>query len=857
MSEKTDLSDVAQAIRESQHEIPEEVPLLVNTQFVLFPFMIAPLLITEERDMRKIDDVVQGTRMIGIFAPRTADGAAADGDDGGPREESAPAETDELAAINDIGTVAMVLRMLRIPDGTLRLLVHGVQRVRVVEKLADGPYPRVKIEPVSEVTVDDNETQALKNLVREHLTKIVEASHSLPGDLITAANNVEDPGRLADMIASNLNLKLHEQQEILEILDTKLRLLRVQRIMNRELEIARIGSKIQTEVKTNIDRMQRDYFLREQLKAIRRELGEGEDGGNELDEVEQAIEAAGMPEYALKTATKELGRLRSMSPASAEYTVSRTYVDWLVSLPWNKRTEDNIDLEHARQILDEDHYDLEKVKDRILEYLAVIKLRKAIRGPILCLVGPPGVGKTSLGRSVARAMGRRFVRISLGGVRDEAEIRGHRRTYIDSMPGRIIKSLKEADSNNPVFMLDEIDKLGMDFRGDPASALLEVLDPEQNSTFSDHYLDMPFDLSNVMFITTANTLDSIPGPLLDRMEVLRLSGYTLREKVKIARRYLIPRALENSGLSDRHVTFHDDALEQIIENYTREAGLRNLEREITNICRKAARAIAEKKRRKVRVDARHVVDALGPARFERDLLDNRTREPGVVVGLAWTPTGGDILFLEATATRGSGKLTLTGKLGDVMQESVKAARTYLHAHADQFGLKEEQFSEQDLHVHVPAGAIPKDGPSAGVAMMTALASLLRGQPVAERLAMTGEITLKGAVLPVGGIKEKVLAAHRSGVQTLILPQRNEKDLVDVPAEVRQALTIHFVSTAQEVLDVALPGAEGTHRSRASRARKPAQPRPKNSRGVARRNGNGDRPGPAPAHARRNDRGGRE
>ena len=780
---------IALNVETNPAELPAEVPVLANSQFVLYPFMIAPLLIKDEAVIQMVDDVVRGSRMIGIFANRP--------DDDRNRENQS-----FFDQIHEVGTVAMVLRMLRIPDGSLRLLVHGLRRVRVAEVLALNPYPRARIEPLDEITIDDNETKALMKVSREMLAKIVEQSSQLTQDLVVAANNMDEPGRLADLIASNLSLSLEEQQEILELGDAKRRLVKVQEIMGRELEIATLGTKIQSQVKSNMDRVQREYFLREQLKAIRRELGEEGDAGEELDQLRLDVQNAGLPEDARRVADKELARLRAMSPASAEYTVSRTYLDWIVSLPWNKNTADNLDLKQAREILDQDHFDLEKIKERILEYLAVIKLRKSIRGPILCLAGPPGVGKTSLGRSVARAMGRKFVRISLGGVRDEAEIRGHRRTYIGALPGRIIKSLKDAGSNNPIFMLDEIDKLGSDFRGDPSSALLEVLDPEQNFSFTDHYLDLPFDLSNVMFITTANSLETIPGPLLDRMEVLRLSGYTLNEKVQIARRYLIPRAMRNTGLTEGNIEFTDAALESIVENYTREAGLRNLEREITGVCRKVARQVAEGHDQSVRVDPARLAADLGPAHFERDVTADRVSEPGVVVGLAWTPSGGDVLFIEATATKGQGRLTLTGQLGDVMKESVQAARTYLHANANRLGLADDLFTGQDFHIHVPAGAIPKDGPSAGITMLTALASLLRGEPVRGQLAMTGEITLKGLVLPIGGIKEKILAAHRSGIRFVILPKRNEKDLIDVPDDVRAEMTFHFVERADEVLELA-------------------------------------------------------
>jgi ATP-dependent Lon protease len=852
----------------------EPTPILAAEHFVLFPFMIAPLLVNDPKAIQLIDDVVTRSRTLALFTPRAHVRA---GDD----ERRVSVSADEngrpfFDRIHRVGCVAMILRMLKMPDGSLRLLVHGVQRARLVEPMGEEPYPLARLELIEEEIDYDAETEALKKTSREMLAKLVELSDSLGNDLVVAANNADNPGRLADLIASSLSLGLAEQQAVLELANVKRRLMRVQKVLGRELEVARIGSRIQNQVKNTLDRHQRDFFLREQLKAIRHELGEDADGGDEMEDLAKQLRAAKMPDHARKVAQKELSRLRGMSPSSPEHGVSRAYLDCLVSLPWSRHTRDNIDLKKAQKILDRDHYDLEKIKERILEYLAVIKLRRAIRGPILCLVGPPGVGKTSLGRSIAASMGRKFARMSLGGTRDEAEIRGHRRTYIGSMPGRVIKSIKDAGANNPVLMLDEIDKMGSDFRGDPASALLEVLDPEQNAHFVDHYVDLPFDLSQVMFITTANTLETIPGPLLDRMEIVRLAGYTLREKLEIARRYLVPRALENCGLGQQQVAWEDAAIEKIVEAYTREAGLRSLERQITSVCRKIARRQAEQsdkakhKSKKTgagsgsktglgasRVTPELVREFLGPESFDRDDLSDRAGQPGVAVGLAWTPTGGDILFIEATATPatapGPGRLTLTGQLGDVMKESAQAARTCLLADARRLGLAASAFDKKDLHVHVPAGAIPKDGPSAGIALLTAMASLLVDRPIRPRLAMTGEITLKGNVLPVGGIKEKVLAAHRSGIRTLILPKRNEKDMEDVPEEVRRDLTIHYVDRAEEVLRLALPKPAPKKRAtppKPAASKKRAQAAASKGRAPAPRKQAAKRPAAAPATRKR-------
>jgi len=769
--------------------VPEDLPILPNENYVLYPSMIAPLVVEEEAQIAVIDEVMKGDRIIGLFAVRPAE----------PAPES-PAES----ALYDVGTAAIILKMLKMPDGTVRLLIHGLRRVRIVERVSTHPVLRARIEPLLSVALEDNETKAMMRTTQQLLRQFVQESGQ-PEDVVIAATNLAHPGKLADLIASNLSIPLEEHQALLELADPKQRLLKIEEILTRELEIARLGSRIQDQIKSRMDKSQREFYLREEMKAIRRELGEEEEGLSEIDELRGRIKSARMPAEIRKVAEKELARLASIPMASPEHTVARSYLGWLLALPWAKRTRETLDMERARRILDEDHYNLEKVKERILEYLAVVKLRRSLKGPILCLVGAPGTGKTSLGRSIARAMGRRFARISLGGMRDEAEIRGHRRTYIGSMPGRIIKAIKDCGTVNPVLMLDEIDKLGADFRGDPASALLEVLDPEQNRNFTDHYLDVPYDLSQVMFITTANVLDTIPGPLLDRMEVLRLSGYTLQEKLKIARAFLIPRAVEGTGLKPGDLEFTEEALERIIEGYTREAGLRNLEREIANICRKAARRAATGDRSKTRVDAAHVEAALGPRRFMPEDA-GRAAVPGVAIGLAWTPAGGELLFIEATSTPGDGRLILTGQLGDIMKESAQAAMTCLLAQRRALGIDPARLKGRNFHIHVPAGATPKDGPSAGVAILMALASLAREQPIRAQTAMTGEITLKGSILAVGGIKEKVLAAHRSGIRRIILPKLNERDLSDVPDEIRQSLHFHLVDRAEEAFAVSFPDA---------------------------------------------------
>ncbi|RLA94619.1 MAG: endopeptidase La, partial [Deltaproteobacteria bacterium] len=749
------------------------------------PELVLPIMVGRKKSVKLIDDAMEGEKLIGVLTQHNSE-----------IEDPAP---DELYTM---GVAAQLVRVVRELDGTQRVIVQGLERIRVKRFLQSDPYYVAEVEVLPVGTVYDVEVEALTRNLKALFQKAVELASYLSNELKNMVMNVKDPSVLADLIAANLNIKVQEKQEVLELLDLKARLNKVHFILTREVQILELGNKIQSQVKEDIDKAQREYYLREQLKAIKRELGEADDHTAEIKELREKIEKAQMPEEAKKAAEKELDRLSKMPPASAEYTVARTYLDWLVELPWAKGTEDNLDIANARRILDEDHYDLEKVKKRILEYLAVRKLKKDMKGPILCFVGPPGVGKTSLGRSIARAMGRKFIRISLGGIRDEAEIRGHRRTYVGALPGRIIQGIKRAGTNNPVFMLDEVDKIGTDFRGDPASALLEVLDPEQNHAFSDHYIDVPFDLSKVMFITTANILDTIPPALKDRMEVLELPGYSDDEKLMIAKQHLIPKQLEEHGLTPENLQFEDEAILGIIHSYTREAGVRNLEREIAAICRAVAKDVAEGKNDKVVVKKETLHKFLGPEKFYPEVAE-RIFTPGIATGLAWTPTGGDIIFIEATKMKGEKGLTLTGQLGDVMKESAQAALSYVRSKAKELGIDEDFYSKTDIHIHVPAGAIPKDGPSAGVAMFVALISLLTDRPVRSDVAMTGEITLRGQILPVGGIKEKVLAGRRAGIKTIILPKRNEKDLEELSDHVKEGLEFKFVQRMDEVVDIAL------------------------------------------------------
>ncbi len=794
-----DLTSIKSEEEVKRTEIPREVPILPLRDTVIYPFMVTPLVVARPKSVQLINDVVVGDRILGLVAQKQAE-----------IEDPTPED------IYQYGTVATVLKMLKFPDGSLRVLVQGMRRIQVVKVIQTEPYFKAIVRPLDEIVEPSTELDALANTVSSLFQRVVNMSPHLPDELSVAAMNTPDPGRLADLVASNLTLPTEEKQALLEELNVKKRLEKLVVHLNRLLEVLEMSSKIQDQVQSELSKSQREYFLREQLKAIQKELGMEDERTAEIKELREKIKQAKMPEEAEKEALRELDRLAKMPPGAAEYTVARTYLDWLVSLPWAVSTEDNLDIKRAKKILDEDHYDLERVKERILEFLAVRKLKQDMKGPILAFVGPPGVGKTSLGRSIARALGRKFVRISLGGVRDEAEIRGHRRTYIGALPGRIIRGLRTAGSNNPVFMLDEVDKLGADFRGDPSSALLEVLDPEQNNSFTDHYLDVPFDLSKVMFICTANVLDTIPPALRDRMEVLELPGYTEEEKLAIAFRYLIPRQLEQHGLTAKNLRFQKRAVRRIIREYTREAGLRNLEREIANVCRKVAKKIAMEGPATEVLTYAKVPEYLGPPRFYYEIAE-RTSEPGVATGLAWTPSGGDILFVEATRMPGSKQLILTGQLGDVMRESAQAALSWVRSHATDLRIDERFFDRYDIHVHVPAGAIPKDGPSAGVTIVTALVSLLTGRPVRSDLAMTGEITLRGKVLPVGGIKEKVLAAHRAGIRTVILPKRNKKDLEEVPKEVLEDIEFHFVDRVEQVLRVAFAKKKSKRKAASSKA----------------------------------------
>jgi len=768
-------------------ELPERVGVLPLRDTVTFPDMLIPLNVGQQRSIELVNDVLRGDRSIVMVSSRRG-------------EEENPGPED----LYDVGVIGVVARMIRVPDGTLRVLVQGGQRVRIVSWLSTEPYLVAEIAEAPDVVQQSTELVALMRNVQQTFTDIVAEVPYLPEELQIMVANVEDPSVLTHLIAGALRLKTDEKQALLEELDVAKRLRRLSEILARELEVVAIGSKIQSQVQSELEKGQREYFLRQQLKAIQEELGESDEVQAEVSELRAQLAAIQLPEEVRKQADRELSRLERLQPAMAEHGVVRGYLEWIAALPWDKSTEDNLDLKHARKVLDEDHYDIEQVKDRILEFLAVRSLKPDARGSILCLVGPPGVGKTSLGRSIARALERSFERISVGGVRDEAEIRGHRRTYIGAMPGTIIRAMRDAGANNPLLMIDEIDKLGSDFRGDPSSAMLEVLDPEQNGTFRDHYLDLAFSLSSVMFVTTANTLETIPGPLRDRMEVIQLAGYSQDEKLEIAKRYLVPRQIERNGLSRARIAFSDQALRAIISDYTREAGVRQLEREIGGVCRKVGRQVAEGTTRKVMVSEPRVRELLGKRRFYSESR-RRTSRPGVATGLAWTPVGGDVLFIEATAMPGKGRLTITGQLGDVMKESAQAALSYIRSNAPEVlpDLDDDWFAEHDIHIHVPAGAIPKDGPSAGIAMATALASLLSGRPVRSDVAMTGEITLTGQVLPIGGLKEKALAAQRGGIRTVIAPARNEQDVDEIPTHLLKHLEFRFVSEIGDVLEVAL------------------------------------------------------
>ena len=794
-------SDLEQIRDRASGPLPAALPVLPLKDAVAYPDTLTPLAVGQERSVKLIDDVLSGERTLVLVASRDPEL-----DEPGPEQ------------LHQVGVVGVVARMLKVPDGTIRILVQATDRVRIGDYVTEKPYLVARIEALPDVVEPSPELEALTRNVQRTFLEIIEQIPYLPEELQLAVNNIDDPSALAHLIAGALRIPTEEKQELLEEVDVVRRLRRLSELLARELEVIQLGSQIQSEVESEMEKGQREYYLREQLKAIQRELGEEDETQAEVNELRDRIEAAELPEDARKAADRELSRLERLPAAAAEYGVIRTYLEWLVDLPWSVRTEDNLDIAHAREVLDADHYDLEKVKDRILEYLAVRSLQQRPgaskeapgfgKGPILCFVGPPGVGKTSLGKSIGRALGREFERISVGGVRDEAEIRGHRRTYVGAMPGTIIRSLRDAGSRNPVFMIDEIDKMGADFRGDPSSAMLEVLDPAQNDSFRDHYLDLPFDLSEAIFIATANNLDTIPGPLLDRMEVIQLAGYTTDEKLHIAKRYLVPRQLAENGLRGAGIRFADAALRATIDEYTREAGVRNLEREIGGVCRKLAREIAESRTRpaKQTVSAKRVRELLGRRRVFSE-TKRRTKDPGVATGLAWTPVGGEVLFIEATAMPGSGRLTITGQLGEVMRESAQAALSWVRGHAARLNpdLQESWFAEHDIHVHVPAGAVPKDGPSAGVAMTTALASLIRGRTVSADTAMTGEVTLTGQVLPVGGLKEKSLAAQRAGIKRVILPDRNEGEILEIPEHERDGLEFIYVDHVEQALAAAIEG----------------------------------------------------
>jgi ATP-dependent Lon protease len=799
MADQADEPAPADATLESERsfQIPNELPVLPLRDTVLFPNSFMPLAVARDSSVRLVEEANATGKLIGVFTQREA-------------SVEEPLQED----LYPVGTATHIHKMFKLPDGSLRLIVQGVERITLDRVIQARPYLRaaVIVAPDQKRDQDHLEIDALQRNIKSNFQQVVQLSPLLSDDLQTLAANITDPGKLADFIASSLaTIGTPIKQEILSTLDVRARMDALNRILIKELEVLELGSRIQSQVQSEVGKNQREYFLREQMKAIQRELGEGDEQAKEIEELRSKIEAAGMPEAVKKEAVRELDRLSKMPVAAAEYTVSRTYVDWLIALPWAKRTEDSIDLKHTKEVLDADHSGLEKVKDRVLEYLAVRKLNPDVKGPILCFLGPPGVGKTSLARSIANSIGRKFVRVSLGGMRDEAEIRGHRRTYIGALPGQVIQGLRRAESKNPVFILDEIDKLGSDFRGDPGSALLEVLDPEQNNSFRDHYLDVPFDLSEVLFLTTANVLDPIPPPLRDRMEVLELAGYTEEEKLQIAVEHLLAKQIKNNGLAPEQVEFTEAAIRSVIRGYTREAGVRNLEREIGSLCRKVARRRAEGDEANVVITPETVIEMLGAPSFLDEEIENRTKDPGVAVGLAWTPAGGEVLFVEASRMQGGGSLTLTGHLGDVMKESARTALSWFRAHAAHYGVDPSFYKDSEIHLHVPSGAIPKDGPSAGVTMVAALASQLTGRPVRGDIAMTGEITLSGRVLPVGGIKEKVLAARRHGITELIMPRQNEKNVKeDLTEKLRKELTIHFVSEISEAVAIALqPSAQQT------------------------------------------------
>ena len=773
---------------QTEFKIPDELPLLPVRDIVIFPYMILPLFVGRESSINAVNEALASDRMILLVAQK-------DAGNNEPKPED----------LYNVGTVVMVIRMLKLPDGRVKILVQGLSKAKIISYAADKPFYKVKVERIKEPSEPKEKslkTEALMRNVRDQLEKAISLGKMLPPDLLVIADNLDSPGKLADLAASNLGLKVEEAQQILEILDHEERLNKVGEFLGKEVEVLTMQQKIQSAAQEEMTKTQKEYFLREQLKAIQKELGDIDEKTEEINEFKKKIADVKMPKEVEKEALKQLDRLAKMHPEAAEATTVRTYLEWMVELPWSKATADNLNIKGAAKVLEEDHYDLEKVKERILEYLAVRKLKAKMKGPILCFVGPPGVGKTSLGKSIARALGRQFVRISLGGVRDEAEIRGHRRTYIGSLPGRIIQGIKQAGSNNPVFMMDEVDKIGADFRGDPSAALLEVLDPEQNYSFSDHYLGVPFDLSNVMFITTANLTDPIPSALKDRMEIISLSGYTEEEKLGIAKKYLIPRQMEEHGIKAKQIHISDEAVLKIISQYTREAGLRNLEREIATICRKVAKDVAQGNGRLHRISAANLNKFLGIRKFLPETEAERN-QVGVATGLAWTQAGGEIMHIEVTTMKGRGALTLTGQLGDVMKESAQAAMSYARSKSKNYGLKEDFYQKIDVHIHVPAGAIPKDGPSAGITMATALISKLTGIPVRKDVAMTGEITLTGRVLPIGGLKEKSLAAKRAGIMTIIIPKDNNKDLEEIPSNIMKDMKFILAKEMDDVVKNAL------------------------------------------------------
>ncbi|MEE4311260.1 MAG: endopeptidase La [candidate division KSB1 bacterium] len=773
---------MSEKIEYNSPKVPQVLPVIPLRNEVLFPSQFLPITVARKKSLQLLEKLGEEESTVAILT-----------------QKDSATDNPTYSDLYDFGTVAKIIRVIDMPDGHKTILIQGQHRARMIASLQDDPYFKAMFEPIHDVVEESEKIDALLSNIRKLFRRTVELSQENNFEQTVMISNIKEPGLTADLVTAFSNLPIEEKQDILTTMNIEERLKKVNILLNKKLQTLELGEKIQSDIQSKMNKMQREMYLREQLKAIQKELGEGSEN-SELNQIQEKVEKTEMPEETRKVVEKELKRLSQMHPSSAEYTVARTYLDWLTDLPWSNSSEDNLDVDHVQEKLDEDHYNLEKVKKRILEYIAVRKLKNDMKGPILCFVGPPGVGKTSLGRSIADAMGRSFVRISLGGVRDEAEIRGHRRTYIGALPGRIIQGIKKAGSNNPVFMLDEIDKLGFDFRGDPSSALLEVLDPEQNYAFSDHYLEVPFDLSKVLFIATANMSEPIPPALKDRMEIIELPSYVEEEKINIARKFLIPKQLKEHGLTDKEISITDDALRLVVKSYTREAGVRNLEREIASICRGVATVVARDGKKKTRVTEEEVHEYLGPIKYFSETAE-RINNTGIAVGLAWTPVGGDILFIEATKMSGNGKLTLTGQLGDVMKESASAALSYIRSNSDEFGLNGEFHEKQDIHVHIPAGAIPKDGPSAGVTLFVSLLSLLSKKKVRSDLAMTGEITLRGSILPVGGIKEKVLAAHRAGIRNVILPNKNKKDLTEIPKQIKDEMTFHFIGKMSELVDL--------------------------------------------------------